>query len=409
MIMENKYYLIITPFFPSQSSFRGPFIYDLVNAVKKTGKYKNVIVFKSKKWTDKKEYYYYNGIKVHLFNTINLPSYIFNGCFNKINSFLFLKALKRFDIPIEQIEVAHGHTSSFGSFGLALKRKNPQIITVLHHHDPDPYTIRNGLFSNWRLNLWIRAVINIHLFKHIDWHVCVSNYVKENLISFPSSSINEQYHSYLNKLKKLKIFNLKSPKIKNLYILYNGVDLSKFKKDSLYRHEIFTIGCIGNFVDWKNQITLLQALDVLKKEYKVSDFKMLFIGSGPELKNCKQYTDKNDLQNNVVFYQEVDHTKLNYFYNQLDLFCLPSYFEGFGCVYTEAAACGVPFILTNHQGASEYIIDEEIDRWTIDNPIDASSLAKLIYKFYMYRYSQHYKYSFDINHLVKNFINTIHR
>lgn len=41
-----KYYIVITPFFPTEESFRGSYIFDQVRAIEKTGRYK-VVVFKS--------------------------------------------------------------------------------------------------------------------------------------------------------------------------------------------------------------------------------------------------------------------------------------------------------------------------------------------------------------------------
>ena len=403
---RQKYYIIITPFFPSNSKFQGPFIYDLAKAIERSGKYKSVLVFKPRKWNDKRLFYYYQGIKVYLFDMVGLPSLIFNGIFNDLNAWLFLKTFKKLNIPVTQIAVAHGHTSSFGALCLALKKQNEEIITVLHHHDPDPYTIRNGKFaSNW-LNLYIRAIINIKLFNKIDWHVPVSNYVKTNLLSFPSCAEHETYPSYLNQLKKLQRLHIRESKISNTYVLYNGVDLSKFHPVDKNKNAIFTIGCIGNFVDWKNQITLLEAVNLLVKSKRIKHLNALFIGSGPKLQQCIDFVKKNDLSQYVKFLKEVDHTCLPSFYHKLDIFVLPSYFEGFGCVFTEAAASGVPYIIGEHQGAAEYIADNDVDKWTVP-PLDADKLADLIFMYYCKRSTQHYKYPFDINILVNDFLKRI--
>lgn len=402
----SRYYLIITPFFPTEESFRGPFIYDLVNAIKRTDKYKDVIVFKSKKIGDKRDSYYYQGVKVYLFPMVGFPSYLLNGCFNGLNTYLFIKAVKKAGIPIQDIAIAHGHTSSFGAFCVALQSLSSYITTVLHHHDPDPYTIHNGRFAQNLINLYVRAKINIQLFEKIDWHLSVSGYVEDNLLTFPACSERELSPSYKSIIHLLQRYNLKSPKIKSSYVLYNGVDLSKFKKLPIKCSKVFSIGCIGNFVIWKNQITLLRAIKLLVSEFGIHNLHAYFVGSGPELSACEKYVVSNYLSTHVEFLQEVDHEKLSEFYEKIDVFCLPSYFEGFGCVFTEAAACGKPFIIGKNQGASEYIIDEELEKWTID-PFDEKQLAHLLSEYYHKRYQQHYKFSFDINVLVADLLSKI--
>lgn len=224
---------------------------------------------------------------------VNLPSYIFNGSLNWLNAKLFIKALRRAKINADAIAVAHGHTSSFGTFCLALKRFNNNITTILHHHDPDPFTIRNGRYASSLLNLYIRAYINIKLFENIDLHIAVSNYVKDNLLAFPRCADYEIFPSYLNQIKQLNKLHLPKCRIKNIYVLYNGVDLEKFhpaRKD--INHNDFVIGCVANFVDWKSQITILKALNILIKQKRIANIKVLFVGSGPELQNCIDYVSK---------------------------------------------------------------------------------------------------------------------
>lgn len=43
--MNKKYYLVVTPFFPTAESFRGPFIYDQVQALKRNSNYE-IVVFR---------------------------------------------------------------------------------------------------------------------------------------------------------------------------------------------------------------------------------------------------------------------------------------------------------------------------------------------------------------------------
>lgn len=402
--IDMRLYICVTPFFPSPGNFRGVFVYDQVKAIARTGMYDKVLVFKPISLNQKETQYRYNDIDVYYFHALQMPSYVFNGITNGINSYLFRKRIKQLGISVDDVSVVHGHTSSFASYGVSLKTCNPSIKAIVQHHDPDPFTIRNGVFSSNVINLWVRATINRKLFEEVDLHVSVSKYVAQNLLSFPKASVNECFPSYLSKLRVAQKMGLKPFRPKNSFVLYNGVDTSEFypkrnKSDS----KSFIIGCIANFLDWKDQITLIKAARQLVLDDNLPELRVVLIGSGPYLEECKSYVSQNNLDKYVVFQSEVEHPLLLDFYNSLDLFVLPSYFEGFGCVFTEAYACGVPFMGCYHQGYSEYIPEEEQDKWLIE-PGDYAQLAKNIEAYIKFGYHQRLNHTYDINVLIKNFL-----
>lgn len=400
----KPYYIIVTPFFPTDESFRGPYIYDQVKAIERTGKY-TVMVFKPKSWRDKRDYYVYEEEKINLFTAFQMPSYIFNGMTNRVNCLLFLKQLKKLGISINNIAVVHGHTSTFGAYGLALKKLNGTIRTIVHHHDRDPFTILNGRLARWKLNARYRANKSMRIFNAVDYHVSISKVVEDNLFSFPKPGKYEFYKPYIEAVEQLKA--MPSINLKHSIILYNGVDTCKFyPKAGLRNENIFKIGCIGNFQKLKGQITLIKASERLIKENGIRNIRLSFIGSGETLSACKAYVAQNNLEAYVTFENEVHHNELNNYYNSLNLFVLPTYYEGFGCVFTEAAACGVPFMLCEHQGASEYILPNETDKWLF-KPHDDTRLSELIYNYYLNRYKQNLRYPYNIDILISSFLKEI--
>ena len=50
---------------------------------------------------------------------------------------------------------------------------------------------------------------------------------------------------------------------------------------------------------------------------------------------------------------------MNIFYNEIDLFVLPSYYEALGCVYLESWATNTPFIGIENQGINEIAPDKK--------------------------------------------------
>lgn len=395
---KNKIYLIITPFFPTPKSFRGPFVYDQVRAIMRNSDYR-VLVFVPTSVFHPEDDYEYEGIHVYRFKTLNMPSNIFNGLTNSYNTSSFIKKIKELGFDIKDIAVAHGHTTMFAAYSLAVKKLNPNVLTVVQHHDPDPFGLRNGRLATWGINARYKAAKALALFKRIDIHLCVSKYVESNLKNFPGHSSHDTEIKYLNVLKLVHKFKPFVPK--RTIVLHNGVDTDIFYPDPK-KHDKFTIGCIANIVDWKSQITLLKAVNILYKEGD-EDLKVIMIGSGPLEKECREYIKDNGMESIVEIRKEVHHKNLPSIFNTFDIFILPSYFEGFGCVFTEASACGVPFITCEGQGATEYISEDEMDKWTI-KPLDYKDLSDKIKKYKKNRCPQKIIRSYDINTLIKSYL-----
>ena len=97
----KKIYLEITPFFPTEESFRGPYVFDQVKAIEENSDYE-VVVIKMGSFYEKPmpEQYTYQGIKVYNFKVLDLPSSVLPGLFHTYN----LHRLKRFIKNIAKIK-----------------------------------------------------------------------------------------------------------------------------------------------------------------------------------------------------------------------------------------------------------------------------------------------------------------
>lgn len=375
-------YIVITPFFPEPDSFRGPYVYDQVKAIMASGRYDKVIVYKPKPFYTKATDYIYEGIEVHRFDTYELPSAVLPGVLDSLSVKSFLSSLKKQSISIKDIAVVHSHVTGNGIYANALKKLNPDIKTILQHHGFDVLSITNGRFAGYGWHKKYTELYGARICNKIDLHVCVS----------------EKTLSYLKQYGNIRL--------KDSYILYNGIDETKFYPVSGLKHEeIFKIGCVGNFWEIKDQMTLIKAAELLiEKGYK--DICVSLVGSGYTMPGCRDYVESHNLQDHVAFEKEVSHKELNLYYNSLNIFVLPSYYEAFGCVYTEAYACGVPFIAVNGQGISELIPEKESGKWLIDRG-DFVSLANKIEKFRKDRYEQVLNTPIEINALTGKFLDYI--
>ena len=404
--MKNKYfYIVVTPFFPSPNNWRGAYVLDQVKAIERNSNY-SVIVFRPTSYRNDKKEYEVDGIKVFLFPTIQTPSYMFNGLFNEFNSRSFLKRINELDMDFNNIQFVHTHTAPLGIYALALHNVSSQIKTIVQHHDLDPFLIRNGKFARWKLNARYRAKNSLRIINAVDLNICISTPCKESLLSFPHARTAEVYESYIKAL--IPVSDLPKATPNNVYVLYNGVDTSVFNENinkTERNDNIFRIGCIANFQELKDHITLIKAFEILiKKGY--NNMRLSLLGTGETRSMCETYIQEHGLSGYVEWPIEVTHDKLPNYYRSLSIFVLPSIFEGFGCVYTEAYACGVPFICVDGNGAAEVIVPEERNRWVM-RPHDYNQLATLIEDFYNYRYEQQLCKPIDIDVLIIEYMKFI--
>ena len=403
-----KYYLCVTPFFPSPNRWQGAYILDQVKAIARQCDYE-VVVFATHPLNEKEEDYVRDGIQVYSIRPLLMPSYILNGLTEGIVGRLFVWKLRQVGINPQDVAFVHCHTASHAAFGFGVRKVNPNAKVLIQFHDLDPYTLRNGKWAEKRWNVRYRARKSLSAFERADLLISISTPVQDNLLAFPKARPKEIYPSYFARLEHLKDFpSLKSRKT---YILYNGVDTSLFypKKDS--RRDVFRIGCIANFGDLKDHITLIKAFEIFVKANtnhtnNTKQIKLSLLGTGETRPMCEEYIKEHGLELYVEWPNEVTHEKLPDYYRSLDLFVLPSVYEGFGCVYTEAYACGVPFIGVFDQGAAEVIAPEECDKWLIQ-PHDYEQLAYLMGEYYNHRYLQKLCKEININELIKNYLRYI--
>lgn len=394
--MAKAVYLVVTPFFPSPETWRGAYCYDFVRALQRTGRY-DVRVFVPGRGAD----YDYQGVHVYRFPVRMLPSAAFPLLFARWNRRAFLRKIEAIGLPFGDIAVCHAHTAFFGIYPLAVKRENPACLALLHHHDPASFGLNLGRLRH----VWVHKAINFPLLRRvherIDLHVFISRVVERSFLLAPDASWS-LYANYRRQMRGLKGF--RGVRVKAGEVLRNGVDLAWFSDAGRPAHEGFVIGCVANFIDWKDQLTLLRAMARIRGA--LGDWRLRLVGSGETLAACRDFVAREGLLGSVSFETEVDHTRLPDFYRSLDLFVLPSYFEGFGCVFTEAWACGTPFITCEGQGMDDLIPERERQLW-LCRPMDAEDLAAKILRFHMLRPRQHLVGSIDIDVLVPRFVEQV--
>jgi glycosyltransferase involved in cell wall biosynthesis len=132
-------------------------------------------------------------------------------------------------------------------------------------------------------------------------------------------------------------------------LMPNMIRIEDKAASSEYWHSPPVIGSMGRFVTKKGFDTLLYAASIMKD--KKIPFKMKIGGNGEEEEALKALIIELDLEAHVEFVGWVENK--HDFFNEIDIFCLPSYHEPFGIVLLEAFAFGVPVLTTDSEGPSE--------------------------------------------------------
>lgn len=134
-------------------------------------------------------------------------------------------------------------------------------------------------------------------------------------------------------------------------IIHNAIDLDKFafnpEKRATLRKELglegtFVIGHVGRFMFQKNHEFLIDIFAEVAKENPKA--RLLLIGDGPLRAHIEEKVHRLGLTDKVQFLGiRKDVADL---YNVMDLFLLPSHYEGLPVVGVEAQANGLPMIVS---------------------------------------------------------------
>ena len=135
-------------------------------------------------------------------------------------------------------------------------------------------------------------------------------------------------------------------------VINNCIDVEKFKYDKKIREKIrkkynlenkFVIGHIGRFEEQKNHEYLVELFQELSE--RNDDCVLLLIGDGVLRTKILNKVDELGLTNKVIYVGNQE--KPQDYYSAMDLFVLPSKFEGLGIVNVEAQASGLPCVVSN--------------------------------------------------------------
>lgn len=217
------------------------------------------------------------------------------------------------------------HANLYGRLGATIAQV-PCTVASVHN----VYTIDKKIH---------RRVINKYLAKFTDKIVAVSKAVKEDILRYDSISDNK------------------------VEIIYNGVEMNKFldMNGNSIRSEFGisldtrVIGTVGRLTPQKGQRHLLEAMSKIKEKFP--RIVLLMVGDGPMKDELKNYARILGLNDTVIF--TGPRRDIPSLLAAMDIFVLPSLWEGLSISLIEAMAAGKPVITTDIPPIREVINSEK--------------------------------------------------
>lgn len=164
-------------------------------------------------------------------------------------------------------------------------------------------------------------------------------------------------------------------------VIPNAIALERFSFDAGKRaalrkaleiaDDTIVLGHVGRFDYQKNHQFLINLLEQLKRQNSGRRYCLLLVGDGHLRPEMERKCAVKNLIDNVVFCGVVQNPED--YYNAMDVFLLPSMFEGYPLVITEAQANGLPCI------ASDRITREvNVGNWVKFCPLELPMWEKAV-------------------------------
>lgn len=263
--------------------------------------------------------------------------------FKVYNYFVYRKAVKAFFKAHREFRVVQGHMTSTAGIYLPMAKKAGVPVTVAHARNAGVVKGPKGLATRF----FRRGL------------------VKKSDYCFACSHLAGQ-----------DVFGEAAMKAGQVKVIYNAIDVGRFTYDEKVRQETraqfgireeLVLGHVGRFQYQKNHPYLLEVFAAVCK--RRPDARLLLLGEGEDRPVMEEKCRQLGVDDRVYFLGNRRDTER--FYQAMDFFLLPSFFEGLPGVLVEAQAAGLRCIVsdtvTKEAQATDLVtylsIEEEPARW----------------------------------------------
>lgn len=241
-------------------------------------------------------------------------------------------------------------------YRLPKKSKHPftyqkRFLEILNNNHYDIIHTQMDAMNGVALRLAKKAKIPIRI-SHSHNTSCLSNNRIKIIINDYSKSLIPKYATHLFACSDAAGQWLYG-KNKEFTVINNAIDLGKFSYREDMRREVrkdlkiddkFVIGHVGRFDYQKNHEFIVSLIEDLAQHKK--NVIVLLIGDGSGEDQIRKLIIEKDLQDYFIFLGS--RSDVEYFYNAMDVFILPSRFEGLPIVGIEAQANGLPCLFSSN-------------------------------------------------------------
>ena len=158
------------------------------------------------------------------------------------------------------------------------------------------------------------------------------------------------------------LYGKKDVKSGKVRVINNAVDCDKYKYDKIFREEVRTelgindkvvIGHVGRFAEQKNHTFLIDIFSEIKKRESRSI--LMLAGDGPLFNQMKDKAERLGLTKDILFLGV--RNDVYRLLQAMDVFVMPSLFEGLPVIGVEAQASGLKCFMSDTVTKETAIID----------------------------------------------------
>ena len=233
------------------------------------------------------------------------------------NLFIFLKEIKKFFREHHDYDILHNHQTNLDLFYLKEAKKWKIPVRIMHAHN-----------TNCDISKLRMKILKLTSKRYANYYFACSE--EAGKFMFGKNIINN----------------------KRFYVINNAIDVEKYEYNEEIRNKVqnqikmndnFVVGNVSRMTEIKNHKFLIEIFNEILKI--TNNAKLLLVGDGPLKEELIEKVKILQIEDKVVFYGTTN--KVHEVLQAMDVFILPSLFEGVPVTIVEAAASGIKYVISD--------------------------------------------------------------